>query len=54
MAKKNGKRVYLCRHCNKTWHEHYLAELCYKVDMDNLTKGKEEMNNGKNKTYSKR
>ena len=37
MAKK--KRQYPCSHCQTLWDELYLAELCYKVDMENLITG---------------
>jgi hypothetical protein len=35
---KKKKRMYACKHCGKKWIEHYLAELCFKVDMRNLGK----------------
>lgn len=39
------KRKYICLHCQTEWDEDYLAELCFKIDMDNLTKGKDEKRN---------
>lgn len=51
---KKKKSVFRCRHCGHAWDELYLAELCFKIDMDNLAKTKEEMNHGKNKTYRKK
>lgn len=54
MSTKTKRRLHYCKHCNSAWTEHYLAELCYKVDMDNLVKAKEGMHNGKNKALKKR
>lgn len=54
MTARKKKVVYYCRHCGYPWEEHYLADLCFKIDMDNLVKGKEELKNGKNKKYKKK
>jgi hypothetical protein len=45
MFKRKRKAVYLCKHCGKKWNEHYLSELCFKVDMNNL----EKIKNGSSK-----
>lgn len=42
MKNKTTKRLYPCRHCGNNWGEWYLADLCYKQDMENLTKEKED------------
>jgi hypothetical protein len=54
MAKNNRKPVYRCKHCHTPWSEHYLADLCFKVDMDNLVKGKEDLKNAKDKIHRKK
>ena len=33
-----SKNKYPCKHCGTKWSELYLAELCFKVDMENLEK----------------
>jgi hypothetical protein len=38
---KQKKRKYYCRYCSTAWDEYYLAELCFKVDMENLQREKE-------------
>jgi hypothetical protein len=38
----NKKRKYICPVCNTPWDEVYLMELCMKIDLDNLEKGKDE------------
>jgi hypothetical protein len=32
------KRKYKCLHCRKEWDEPYLADLCFKIDSENLQK----------------
>jgi predicted metal-dependent TIM-barrel fold hydrolase len=39
---KKLKKKYLCRHCGSSWDEIYLAELCFKIDMENLEREKLE------------
>jgi predicted ATP-dependent serine protease len=39
---KKQKRLYPCNHCGKNWSEWYLADLCFKCDMENLTKQKDD------------
>jgi hypothetical protein len=49
------KKVYPCLHCHTPWDELYLAELCFKIDMENLTKVKGEKRNAKDKaSYRKK
>ena len=57
---KNKKTWFYCHHCGKRWSELYLAELCFKIDMDNAEKEITEIplkkrelktfKNGENKT----
>jgi hypothetical protein len=39
---KKLKKKYFCRHCGCAWDEIYLAELCFKIDMENLEREKFE------------
>ena len=32
------KRKYPCAYCGKEWDEPYLADLCFKIDSENLQK----------------
>ena len=32
------KRKYYCAYCGKEWDEPYLADLCFKIDSENLQK----------------
>jgi hypothetical protein len=40
--KTKQKKFYPCKHCSKNWSEYYLAELCFKYDMEFLTKQKND------------
>jgi hypothetical protein len=51
--KAKTRRVFHCRHCRTPWSEDYLADLCFKVDMDNLTKTGNENKNIKASKGSK-
>jgi hypothetical protein len=42
------KRKFICPVCGTPWDEYYLMELCQKVDLDNLEKGKDEKRNATN------
>jgi hypothetical protein len=43
---KRRKIIYRCPHCEKTWAERYMRDLCFEQDMLNL----ENTNNGNSKT----
>jgi len=39
---KQKRRCYYCKYCGSKWDEYYLAELCFKTDMENLKREKED------------
>ena len=43
------KKKYYCRHCNKSYDEWYLADLCFKIDMEELENDKLDTANRKRK-----
>ena len=42
--KTKTTKLYTCKFKNydKNWTERYLADLCFKIDMDNLTRQKDD------------
>jgi len=40
---KRKIKWYYCKYCGKRWREYYLAELCFKVDMENLEREKKKL-----------